>query len=99
MADELSWGGVLRGMLVLAAIWLDRRVVQLAIVSWLVGASIHFGYHLTTIGEYSTADSLASLGGQLLFLVVPAVLLMKSRGEEPHAHAEDRGSTGERAAS
>ena len=78
--------------LVLAAVWLDRRVVQLAIISWLAGASIHFGYHLTTIDEYSTADNLGSLGALLLYVVVPAALLWKTRRDDG-AHAESPGSS------
>ena len=72
--------------LVLAGIWLDRRVVQLAIISWLVGASIHFVYHLVTIDRFGTGDAVANLVGLLLYIVLPAGLLIRSRHESP---AED----------
>ena len=76
--------------LVLAGIWLDRRVVQLAIISWLVGASIHFVYHLVTIDRFGTGDAIANLAGLLLYIVLPGGLLLRSRHDTP---AEDPGST------
>lgn len=76
--------------LVIAGIWLDRRVVQLAIISWLVGASIHFVYHLVTIDRFGTGDAVANLVGLLLYIVLPGGLLLRSRHDTP---AEDPGST------
>ena len=73
--------------LVIAAVWLDRRVVQLATVSWLVSATIHFVNHVVTIDRYSTADAVANLTGLLLFVVIPGGLLIRSRNEP----AEDPG--------
>ena len=80
--------------LALAGIWLDRRVVQLAIVSWLVGASIHFVYHLVTIERFGTGDAVANMVGLLLYIVLPGGLLVRSRNER----AEDPGRAGARAA-
>jgi hypothetical protein len=80
--------------LVLAGIWLDRRVVQLAIVSWLAGASIHFVYHAVTIDRFGTGDAIANIVGLLLYIVLPGGLLVRSR----HEPAEDPGRTGARAA-
>ena len=81
--------------LALAAIWLDRRVVQLAIISWLAGAIIHFVYHAVTIDRFGTGDAIANLLGLLLYIVLPGWLLVRSRHESP---AEDPGRTGARAA-
>lgn len=81
--------------LVIAAIWLDRRVVQLATVSWLVSATIHLVNHVLTVDRYSTGDAVANLSGLLLFVVVPGWLLIRSINESP---AEDPRSTGARAA-
>jgi len=75
--------------LALAGIWLDRRVVQLAIISWLVGASIHFVYHLVTIDRFGTGDAIANLLGLFLYIVLPGGLLVRSINESP---AEDPGS-------
>jgi len=81
--------------LALAGIWLDRRVVQLAIISWLAGGSIHFVYHLVTIDRFGTGDAIANLTGLLIYIVLPGGLLVRSVNEP---RAEDPGSTGARAA-
>jgi hypothetical protein len=81
--------------LVIAAIWLDRRVVQVATASWLVSATIHLVNHVVTVGRYSTGDAVANLTGLLLFVVIPGGLLLRSRNE---SSAEDPGSTRARAA-
>ena len=80
--------------LVLAGIWLDRRVVQLAIISWLTGASIHFVYHLVTIDRFGTGDAIANLLGLFVYIALPGGLLVRSI----HDRAEDPGSTRARAA-
>ena len=81
--------------LVIAAIWLDRRVVQLATVSWLVSATIHLVNHVVTVDRYGTGDAVANLTGLFLFVAIPGVLLVRSINESP---AEDPGSTRARAA-
>jgi hypothetical protein len=80
--------------LVIAAIWLDRRVVQVVTVSWLVSATIHFVNHVLTVDRYGTGDAIANLAGLFLFVAVPGALLMRSRNEP----AEDPGRAGARAA-
>lgn len=77
--------------LAIAAVWLDRRVVQLAIVAWLAGATIHFVYHLTTIDRLDTADAIANAVALLVLIVLPAWLLVKSRERSERAPAEDPG--------
>jgi hypothetical protein len=72
--------------LVIAAVWLDRRVVQVACVGWLVSATIHFVNHVLTVDRYGTGDAIANLTGLFLFVAIPAVLLIRSRHESP---AED----------
>jgi hypothetical protein len=72
--------------LVIAAIWLDRRVVQVACVGWLVSSTIHFVNHVLTVDRYGTGDAIANLTGLFLFVAIPAVLLIRSRHESP---AED----------
>jgi hypothetical protein len=81
--------------LVIAAIWLDRRVVQLATVSWLVSATIHLVNHVVTVDRYGTGDAVANLTGLFLFVAIPGGLLIRSINESP---AEDPGSTRARAA-
>ena len=74
--------------LVIAAIWLDRRVVQVVTVSWLVSATIHFVNHVLTVDRYGTGDAIANLAGLFLFVAVPGALLIRSRNDR----AEDPGS-------
>jgi hypothetical protein len=81
--------------LVIAAAWLDRRVVQVATASWLVSATIHFVNHVITVDRYGTGDAIANLAGLALFVVIPAALLVRSRNEPS---AEDPRSTSARAA-
>ena len=80
--------------LAIAAIWLDRRVVQVATASWLVSAIIHFVNHVVTVDRYSTGDAVANLSGLLLFVVIPGWLLVRSINDT----AEDPGSARARAA-
>ena len=75
--------------LVIAAVWLDRRVVQLATASWLVSATIHLVNHVLTVERYGTGDAIANLAGLALFVVIPGGLLIRSINESP---AENRGS-------
>ena len=73
-----DFGGALLGqaaVLLLAAWWLDRRVVIAALVASMVQSTAHFGYHLTTTGAYSTSDNVASMLG-LVFSVVLSVALL-----------------------
>lgn len=79
--------------LVIAAIWLDRRVVQVAVAAWLVGATIHLASHVATVERFETADAVANLGALLAFVALPGWLLLKSRERRTaDAPAEARGS-------
>jgi hypothetical protein len=70
---------------VLAAIWMERRVVQAAAITLLFAGVPHFIYHLTTTGHYSTADNAASLTGLALDFVLPLALLylVSDRAQRP----------------
>ena len=46
-------------VLIAAAIWLDRRLVLVALVSYLVYAAPHFIYHVLNLGPFSTGDAIA----------------------------------------
>jgi len=63
-------------LLVLAAVFLELRLVQAALAAWLVFVIPHFAYHLTTTEAYSLGDNVASLGGFALQIAVPLVLLV-----------------------
>lgn len=74
-AAQLGVAVVLLG----AAILLERRVVQVALVAFLVSSLPHATYNLTTTGSYGTADNVLSLGGFAAQLVLAAWLLTQTR--------------------
>ncbi len=65
----------------LAAVWLERRLVQATAIVFIVSALPHFAYHLTTTDRLSTADNLQSLVGLFLPVLVAGGLLWLSRSE------------------
>lgn len=63
-------------LLVLAAVWLDRRVTIAALVTVIVHAVPHFTYHaLHPAAAYSSFDKVFGIGGIGFDAVVAAVLL------------------------
>jgi hypothetical protein len=55
-----------------AALFMERRLVQVAVVAFFLGTIPHFIYHLTTTDHYSTSDNIWSLGGFVVELVIAA---------------------------
>jgi hypothetical protein len=75
---ERDFGAAGLGLAVLAllaAVWMERRVIQAAAISVLVAGAPHLAYHLTTTEHYSTGDNVASLTGLALDVLVPLALL------------------------
>ena len=75
-------GALYLGLLVLLAFawaWLDRRLVQAALVSYAVAALPHLLYHTTTLDNFSTGDAIAELAGLALNVVLPLVMLAAAR--------------------
>ena len=66
-------------LLVAAAIFMERRLVQVALVAWGVSALPHLGYHLTTTSHYSTTDNLLSIGGLTVEAALPFAMLLLTR--------------------
>jgi AhpD family alkylhydroperoxidase len=85
--------------LVIAAVWLDRRVVQLALVAYLAYALPHFIYHLGADSALDGGDQVAN-GIGIGLAVVTAILLLglTFRRPQPSASAPRR-STDWKAAS
>lgn len=85
LRDFGSAGLGLAVLAVLAAVWLDRRLVQAAAIVIFAGSLPHVAYHFTTTESLSTADNIASLFGLTLQLALPlAVLYLASgRRQEP----------------
>jgi hypothetical protein len=59
----------------LAAMWMERRVIQAAAVALFVAGVPHLAYHLTTTEHYSTGDNIATLTGLALDVLLPLALL------------------------
>jgi hypothetical protein len=75
-------GALYLGSLVLLAFawaWLDRRLVQAALVSYAVAAVPHLVYHSTALDGFSTGDAIAEIGGLALNVVLPLGLLPATR--------------------
>ena len=60
---------------VMAAVWMERRLVQATAVSFLVASLPHLAYHLTTTDRYSTLDNIQSLAGLTLPVLISVALL------------------------
>ena len=74
----------------LAAILLERRVVQVAAVCWLVASVPHFIFHLTTLASYRTADTLGSVISLAVFVAIPLAILVALREARSPAVAGGR---------
>jgi alkylhydroperoxidase family enzyme len=88
--------------LILAAIWLDRRAVQLALIAYLAYALPHFVYHLGADSALTSGDRIAN-GIAIGLAVVTALLLLgltmrrpKPAGQAPAAPPAGNGVTGSR---
>jgi len=70
------------GLLVLllgAAIFLERRLVQVALVAWAAAGLPHLAFHATETTQLSTLDNALSLGGLALSALLPLGLLALTR--------------------
>jgi hypothetical protein len=65
--------------LVGAAILLERRMIQVALIAFLAYSIPHFAYHVTTADHYSTGDNLGSLGGFVVTMLIAFGLLALTR--------------------
>jgi hypothetical protein len=66
-------------MLAFAWAWLERRLVQAALLAYLVAALPHLVYHLTALDGFSTGDAVAEVAGLALNVVLPLWLLLSTR--------------------
>jgi hypothetical protein len=62
-------------LLAFAAVVMERRLVQGALVALAVAGIPHLAYHLTTTGHYGTSDNVLSLSGLALGVLGPLALL------------------------
>jgi hypothetical protein len=61
-------------LLLAAGIVLERRLVQVALISWLVFQVPHFVFHLGQTHHFSPGSNLAQLGGLAFQILLPLVL-------------------------
>jgi hypothetical protein len=66
-------------VLIGAALVLERRLVEVALVGFIVGTLAHLGYHVTTTEHYSTGDNVASFAGFAVELLLAVALLALTR--------------------
>jgi len=72
--------------LVGAAIVLERRAIQVALIAFLAYSVPHLAYHLTTTEHYSTGDNIGSLSGFVVTILIAVGLLALTRpAREPVA--------------
>ncbi len=63
-------------VLIAAAIWLDRRLVLVACVSFLAFAIPHTTWHFFNLGPYDTFDTVANVIALTFMVVGPLVILV-----------------------
>jgi hypothetical protein len=76
-------------LLATAALLLERRLVQISLVAYLVYAVPHFVFHVTTGHAFSLGDNLANMFTLGIAVLLPLVLLVGSRGSERTSRAKD----------
>lgn len=91
---ERDFGAAALGLALLAALaalWMEKRVIQAAAISLLAAGAPHLAYHLTTTDHYSTSDNVGSLIGLVLDVVVPLALLYlaSDRAQRPRVRPEN----------
>ncbi|HEX5908883.1 MAG TPA: hypothetical protein VFY44_00225 [Thermoleophilaceae bacterium] len=63
-------------LMLMAAFWLERRLVLAALVTWLLFAVPHVTYHLGNLGPYDTADTIGNVVTLGLTVLIPVALLV-----------------------
>jgi hypothetical protein len=75
---ERDFGGAALGLTVLAALsalWMEKRLVQVAAISLFAAGVPHLAYHATTTSHYATGDNVASIFGLALDVIIPLAIL------------------------
>lgn len=84
-------GGLFLGtgvLMLIAAVWLERRVVLAALTAWLLFAVPHTTYHLLNLDALGTGDAIAEAASLAATVVLPIwllVLLARDREAQPRA--------------
>ena len=80
---------------IVAAVWLERRVVQVAMIGFLAWSVPHAIYHLTALDALDAGDDVVNVGLLAVTVVLPAVLLATAGGI-PESGSADAGAVGSR---
>jgi hypothetical protein len=78
----------LGALLALAAIILERRLVQVSLVAWLVYAIPHFVFHLANLHPFSLGDKIGNMVGLGLVILLPLVLFALAYAESSDEKSE-----------
>ena len=70
-------------LLVVAGVWMERRVVGLALVTFLVFSVPHTIYHLLNLEPYTTGDAIGTAVTLLATVLLPVYLLWLVLGVSP----------------
>lgn len=70
-------------LLILAALVLERRVVQVALAGWLAFAIPHTVFHYLTLDRYETRDTVPNAISLAATVLVPLALLWLTRERRP----------------
>ena len=76
------------GLLIFAAVVLERRLIQAALGALLVFSIPHLVWHLGELGPYETLDVVLNVVSLSLLVVVPIVMLFllgKTKGDDAYA--------------
>lgn len=65
-------------LLVAVAVFLERRLVQVALVVWLAYAAPHFVFHLGQVHHFSLFDNLLQLGALGFVVLLPLILFLQT---------------------
>ena len=74
-------------LMVIAAVALERRLVQAAVATWLLYAVPHFVFHMTQLEPYGTGDAVASMASQAGQIAAPLLILWLLRAQHRSAPA------------
>lgn len=74
----------------LAAVWLERRLVQAAAVAIFAGTLPHAIYHSTTTESLSTMDNVGTLGALYLQALLPLAVLYLATGSRQEPPSDGR---------
>lgn len=84
----------LAALAVFAAVTLERRLVQGALLAILVSGTPHLVYHATATDPLPTLDNVLSLSALSLGVIVPLALLPLTRAPRPVANRPERPARG-----